>query len=306
MKPVQRQNDVRELVIVGAIVLAAFLIRGWGLNFDLPYLTHPDEPNKIEMAQRMFKTGDLNPHYFWKPTLFIYLNAALYGPYYAYGPSIGPLSNPSSITPPIMLTGGNGWTPMPNTVLMGRSLTLLSAILSIPMIYLIGRRVYNRKSVGYLAAVLLALSPNHVYNSRFITVNAFLVLAILVVTWFSVMIYDRGKTRDYVFAGLATGSAVSLKYPGIVVASSFVAAHLLRIGWKVLWTGGCTCRSYAFQQDSWWERHSHYLTTASSWKMYCTSFVTTQPGMREWRGTRHVVCSVRLANGERVSGTCHS
>ncbi len=44
------------------VAAVALLLRLWGLGFDLPYIFHPDEPDKIAMAQRMFATGDLNPH----------------------------------------------------------------------------------------------------------------------------------------------------------------------------------------------------------------------------------------------------
>ncbi|MFC2084239.1 hypothetical protein ACFLS9_04205 [Bacteroidota bacterium] len=71
------------------IILLAAGLRIWGIDYGLPYIYHPDEPGKVRIAQRMFKTGDLNPKYFSKPTFFIYLNTALYLPYYFIGKTIG-------------------------------------------------------------------------------------------------------------------------------------------------------------------------------------------------------------------------
>ena len=231
MKRARRAIDYRELALLGAILLLALIVRAWGLNFNLPYLTHPDEPNKIAMAQEMFKTGDLNPHYFWKPTLFIYLNALLYVPYYFVGRAAGVFAEPEDIASPLMITLGNGWTAMPTTVLMARSLTVVAALLCIVLVYLIARHAFGRKSVGYLAALMLAVSPTHVNSSRLITVNVYLAFAILCVTWFSLLVYRRGRTRDYLLAGLSAGMAVSFKYPGAVVASILLAAQWLRAGW---------------------------------------------------------------------------
>jgi hypothetical protein len=76
------RNQTKILV---TILLIAILLRLWGIDFGLPYMYHPDEPNPIEIAQRMIKTGDLNPHWFLKPSVLIYLNALLYLPYYAFG-----------------------------------------------------------------------------------------------------------------------------------------------------------------------------------------------------------------------------
>jgi hypothetical protein len=46
------------------VVLAALLLRLWGIGFGLPYLCHPDKPNYVSIVQNMTKSGDLNPHRF--------------------------------------------------------------------------------------------------------------------------------------------------------------------------------------------------------------------------------------------------
>jgi 4-amino-4-deoxy-L-arabinose transferase-like glycosyltransferase len=217
-----------SLILIGIILLLGLAVRVWGIDFGLPYLYHPDEPNKIVMAQTMFKTGDLNPHFFKKPTLFIYLNALAYVPYYLFGKLLGVFDSPANILSPITLTIGVGVSPMPTTVLMGRLLTALFAVASIPLVYLIGKQSSGKTSVGLLAALMMAISPTNVANSRFITSNAFLTFFILVVVWASVRIYQQGKTQDYIIAGLATGLAISSKYPGVVVVLVPLVAHFLQ------------------------------------------------------------------------------
>ena len=81
-----RRMQRNSAITIGIIALC---LRLWAIDFGLPYLYHPDEVNKITIAQNIFKTGDLNPHYFSKPTLFIYLNAAAYVPYYLTGKTLG-------------------------------------------------------------------------------------------------------------------------------------------------------------------------------------------------------------------------
>src|SRR5690242_10117213 len=55
------------------IVLSALALRAWGVRGGLPYVDHPDEPNPVSYVVRMLRTGDLNPHFFQKPTLYVYL-----------------------------------------------------------------------------------------------------------------------------------------------------------------------------------------------------------------------------------------
>ncbi len=64
-----------EWVLLLLILLTAAALRFWGAYFDLPYIYHPDEPVNIGIVQGMLATGDLNPHAFYYPSLFYYLNA---------------------------------------------------------------------------------------------------------------------------------------------------------------------------------------------------------------------------------------
>jgi len=221
----------RHRVCLGMVLLLAFLLRVWSIDFGLPYLYHPDEPNKIAMAQTMFKTGDLNPHYFKKPTLFIYLNALLYFPYYWVGSFLGWFTCRADIPGPLMLTMGVGRiSSVP--VLMGRVLTALFGVLGVYFIYQVSRQVFVGRSIPLLSSLLLALSPTHANNSRYITVNVFLTAAVLAVTWASHRVYQRGRRGDYLAAGALCGLAVAFKYPGALAVSTLIVAHFIREGWR--------------------------------------------------------------------------
>ncbi len=229
----QRAGSLEKWIVL-IIVLLGFVLRVWGANFGLPYLYHPDEPNKIAIAQNIFKSGDLNPHYFNKPTLFIYINALAYIPYYLIGKLLGDFSSTGDILSPIMLTMGVGLAPFPSSVLMGRLITVLFATACIPIVFLIGKQVTGKPSVGLFAAFAMATSPTNVVHSRSITENAFMVFFILLVLWCSVRIYQHGRTGDYLLAGIAAGLAVSSKYPAILVLVIPLGAHFLAHGAKAL------------------------------------------------------------------------
>ncbi|HSE68873.1 MAG TPA: glycosyltransferase family 39 protein [Gemmatimonadales bacterium] len=219
-----------EVSLLAAILLIALGLRVWAIDFGLPYLYHPDEPNKIEIAQNIVKSGDLNPHYFKKPTLLIYANALLYVPYYAIGKARGEFRSPADIPPPERLAMGVGHIGAPGAVVMGRTLTALVGVLGVLLTWLLGRRVFGRPEPALFGALATAVSPVNVIQSHFIEVNAFLGTAVLGVAWYALRIYDYGTRRDYLLAGFLTGVAVSCKYPGALVAIMPVAAHWLRSG----------------------------------------------------------------------------
>ena len=73
-----KPTNVLLIISIGFILLLAFALRTWGINYDLPYIYHPDEPGYISIALNIVKTGDLNPHFFNYPSLFFYINSFAY------------------------------------------------------------------------------------------------------------------------------------------------------------------------------------------------------------------------------------
>jgi 4-amino-4-deoxy-L-arabinose transferase-like glycosyltransferase len=212
------------------VTLLAISLRIWGIDFGLPYLYHPDEPVGVRIAQSMFKTRDLNPHFFDWPSLPFYINALAYIPYYLVGKLIGIFQSPADIPGPIMLAMGVGQTPMRTTFLLGRILTVTFGSAAVVLVFLIGRKLSNNTAVGLLAALMMAISPTNVANSRFITPETFLVFFVLLSFCGSVQVFHQGKTWPYIVAGIASGLAASTKYNGALIVLSVVSAHFLRCG----------------------------------------------------------------------------
>lgn len=219
-----------EIWLLGAILLLAIGVRVWGINFGLPSIYHPDEPTYVEIAQGMFKTGDWNPHFFNYPSLFLYLNALAYVPFFLVGKIAGIFQTTADIPGPVMLALGVGETSMPATFLMGRFLSVAFAVGSVLMVFLIGRQATSSKIAGLLAALIMAVSMPNVTYSRWITPESYLIFFLLLAAWTILRVLQRGKTSDYILAGVAIGLVVATKYNGALIGSMFVLAHFLRHG----------------------------------------------------------------------------
>ena len=76
---VPRIRNVRRAETFLLIVLViAGLARCWGIGFGLPHTEcRPDETTILRIALK-FGTGDLNPHFFRYPTLYMYVLSCLY------------------------------------------------------------------------------------------------------------------------------------------------------------------------------------------------------------------------------------
>lgn len=217
-----------QLAVVIAILLVAFLVRVWGINYDLPYIYHPDEPGYITISQNIFKTGDLNPHFFNYPSLFFYINALAYIPYYLVGKLLGVFQTPNDIRAPISLTMGVTQAPMPSAVLLGRFITACFGIGTVGLGYIVGKRITGRVTVGALTSLMIAISPTNVWHSRLITPDTFVAFFALTSLLGAALIYQYGKRWHYIITGISIGLTVSTKYNGGLVILTLLVAHFLR------------------------------------------------------------------------------
>jgi 4-amino-4-deoxy-L-arabinose transferase-like glycosyltransferase len=224
--------DRKHRWLLAGIIMLAISLRVWGLDFGLPYVYHPDEPI-VGIAQRIFKTGDLNPHFFNYPSLFFYIHSLSYGPYYLSGKLMGAFQSPADIPGPRLNTMGSGFLPAPSTFLLGRMVTTIFGTTVVALVFLSGWRLTDNKRIGLLAALMTAISPANVSNSRFITPDTIAAFFVLLSFWGSTKVFQQGKTGHYVLAGLAAGLAASTKYNGALIALGLIVAHLLRNGNRI-------------------------------------------------------------------------
>jgi hypothetical protein len=83
--------------------------------------------------------------------------------------------------------------------------------------------------VGLVAAAFLTFNLYHVEFSRYVKVHVPAALFVIVTLWLAWRVYaDKGRWRDYILAGVASGlGAATIYHAGLVLLSVFVA-HVLR------------------------------------------------------------------------------
>jgi 4-amino-4-deoxy-L-arabinose transferase-like glycosyltransferase len=216
------------------VVLIALLLRIWGISADLPYIYHPDEPVTVVISLRMFRTGDMNPHFFHWPSLLFYLNVLAYAPYYLLAKLLGAFQTPDNILAPMQVAMGSVYAPVPTAVLLSRLLSVGFGIGSVLVAYMIGKRMTARTWVGLLAALLVAISPTAVQHSRWTTPDTMAAFFVLASVYASLLVYQEGKTRYYIVAAICIGLAASSKYNAVLAIFPLLVAHFLRHGRRSL------------------------------------------------------------------------
>lgn len=220
----------KEVVLLGLLLALAAALRLWSIGYDLPYVFHPDEPAVIGVALRIFKTGDLNPHFFHYPSLVFYIHALAYVAYYAAGHMTGTFAVPTDLADLSSLVMGTTIAPDPAIVLIGRLVTLALGVGAVLLVYVIGRRLTGDWAVGAVAALLAAVSPTLIYNSRVVTPDMVVTFFALLTLYFGVLIFREGRTRHYAAIGVAIGLTAAGKYNGAIVGLILPVAHFLRAG----------------------------------------------------------------------------
>ena len=198
----------------------AFGLRLWGITASLPQSYVADEYDFVHAGLRMIKGGDLNPHWWFHPSLQRYMAVATYAVVFILGVPRGRWVHVSDITVEDMLY----W---------GRFVGVMSGTLTVLVAYLLGRKVFGSR-VGLLSAALLAVFPATVQHSQYNKPDPVIALMTAASVYVTLVYLERGGHGYALASGMAVGLAASAKYNGILVVVPFVLAVLFRHGAQAL------------------------------------------------------------------------
>jgi 4-amino-4-deoxy-L-arabinose transferase-like glycosyltransferase len=190
------------------LLVAAALLRFTGLGWGEGHpAIHPDERHIVGMIERL-SWEDPSPHDF------------------AYG------------SLPLYLVRGLGWLGArtldpalesgPAYFLIGRLVSALASLLTVALVFALGRR-WGGRGTGLLAAWLLALCVLHVQLAHFGTVESLLVLGVTACFWACLRVAERGAPLDYALAGVLMGTSVATKLSALPLALLLLVAHGLGV-----------------------------------------------------------------------------
>ena len=215
----------RRLITVALVLMVlAAVLRVYGIGWGLPVIY--EEATPLRVAWSMAKWGepnppDLNPHFFNYPSFTFYAQLATHGALYAVLKTAGRVDSPLDYRVLYILNK----TPF---VVAGRLLSVLFALATVWLVFVIGRRV-GGNWVGLPAALLLAINTFHISRSQMIEVDIPLTFFVTLALLCALRIVEAPRPKNYVLAGLAMGLAASTKYTGALVVLPLAAAHVLAV-----------------------------------------------------------------------------
>ena len=178
-------------------LLAAALLRFWALGQGVPFSVQVDEPEVMLRAVRMIKTGDLNPHFFDYPTLYMYVQALGAVLRFLVGAMQGKWASLADAPPEAFY-------------LWGRTITAIIGTATVWVVYRTGMRWGRRTAL--LAAAMFAVMPLHVRESHFVLTDTPATFLVMLTLLLSLRAHERSTVAAFVVAGAAAGLAAATKY----------------------------------------------------------------------------------------------
>lgn len=109
-----------------------------------------------------------------------------------------------------------GWAEIGRSAFIIRYFSVIAGVLAIPLIYATGRLLHGR-SLGLLAAFLLAIAPFHIWFSQEARMYAFLALNALAANFFLLRLLHREKRGDWIAYTITLTFTLYSHYLGVLI-----------------------------------------------------------------------------------------
>lgn len=199
-----------EVAALAVILGLGAWFRFTGLSQGIPFSLGVDEPEIIDRAVLMMRTGRFNPAPFFDyPSLYIYVQAVVAVARFLFGAISG------------------SWETLAQAdsaqfYLWGRAVTAALGTATIFVVYRVGRRF--GVAAGLLAALLMATQSLHVRESHFVLTDVPMTFFVALTLLISVRAVERGRWTSFLGAGITAGLAAATKYNGgLAILMPFVA-----------------------------------------------------------------------------------
>lgn len=203
-----------KLVLFLILILGAFL-RLYNLNWDQGFHLHPDERAIVIFTTPLKTPTDIqeffSPKSPWNPHFFAYGNFPLY-----FLKIVGEIAGGFN---PILSQYGQ-------INLVGRFLSALSDLGTLTLIFILGRKVFNKKT-GLIAAFFYAVTTFSIQVSHFYAVDTLLTFFFLLTLYQLLRFYEKPTKTKAIILGIFTGLSLATKNSALVLLFSIGIALII-------------------------------------------------------------------------------
>ncbi len=218
-QPMKIQSLLTFSLLCIILVFGAWL-RYPRIGEGLPFFYREDEAHHFNRLLDMAKSGDLNPHYFHKPSLHFYLRLPVVAAGFLWGVREGHIRSIQEVTTrdPFGVADYAFSTSHPGIVKWNRAFSVVLSLLLVVLSFAITRMLTSSSSASIASAFLVALSPALVEDSAVIGVDIIMSFFCLATTACAVWYSRSSAISALLYAGLLAGLAISSKYNALPIA----------------------------------------------------------------------------------------
>ena len=211
------------------ILLLCFFINFPLINYGLPYFYDEDEAHHFDRQVEMFKTNNLNPQYFLKPSLNFYIRQPAIALGYSLTQSRGQVLNKEDIkTRDSFGIAGWSFTASHNEIVKAnRFFSLLIHLGVVFLVYLITFKLSSNVLISSFASLLTTVSPLELEHSTSLGVNQPTAFLCLLCFYASLFLNKNFNTKNLVVTSILAGLAISTKYNALPIILVPLVALLL-------------------------------------------------------------------------------
>lgn len=207
---------------LAALLFLSFALRAWDASQELRAGRYYDERYTFRNVSLILRQGN------WRPAQAYYLSLS-YLPQTAVLAASEALHRATGFQA-LSIYGRTSDRYSPTAYLLARLCNVTYGVLSLWMLFLIGRRIFSPE-VGLLAAAALAAFPRHLLSSTQFKPDILVLLLSLVTFYWTLRAALHPSLRRFLQVGLGIGLSVATKYTGVGAAIP-IAAFVLARGWR--------------------------------------------------------------------------
>ena len=199
-------HSVRCATPLLLLTTLALFLRIWGLDAGLTGKTTLGDEEQVVVRALRFGWGDLNPHWFLYPSLFMYIVFIFFGGFFAAGWAFGFFDSAKEF--------GLSFFAHPEMFyLIARTLSTLFGTGTIFLTYDITRRLTQNNLIALTSALFLAVSLFHIRESQSAKPDSAMIFFMMFSFYYTVKFWEDRRLRNAILAGATAGISISIKYP---------------------------------------------------------------------------------------------
>lgn len=195
------KNQKAKIILLLLITIGGFALRLAACFYDVPYVTHPDEPTIVNTAIDMLQRQSYFAEVYYRPDHFEIKCCAVVFHVFSY--LVHGVSAPEAFTAHSM-----------DFFVLARSYTAFWGMLMIPLTYLILEKL--RKHSGLIGAALVAFYPVFIEHSAYATPDIVLAFFVLLIAYVSILYIEKPSLKYLALLCVFTGVGISIKYTNAI------------------------------------------------------------------------------------------